>query len=285
MTSEPWSVPTRLAGTVAAVVVLMLLVRTATAEHTPQSVDLVPGSNWVTYNGATLPVWIALGDAGIDVAALWTFNAADQSWALWSRQLPDSLQGFTVLEHGRPYFVIAARAVTWNFFDRDPLAITACVANGLTASLQSAQAAETTVTVFFLRAPVPFATSLPPPLCTAERSVSSADPVSGAVTALLAGPTAQEAQANVASRWSDVLTGESNCDGADFTLAVTDGTATVQFCRSVRLGGVLTDVAMARQMEATLTQFSEITKGIILDVRGDCMFDLSGLNRCLDGAA
>ena len=180
--------------------------------------------------------------------------------------------------------MIAARALTWNFFDSDPLAITACVANGLTASLQSAQAAETTVTVFFLHAAVPFATSLPLPLCTAERSVSSADPVSGAVTALLAGPTTQEAQADVLSTWTDVLTGESNCDGADFTLAVTDGTATIQFCRSVPLGGVITDAAMGRQMDATLLQFSEITKVAILNVFGDCMFDLSGLNRCLDGA-
>ncbi len=284
MTSEPWSVPARLAGAVAAVVVLMLLMRTATAEHNPQSVDLVPGSNLVTYNGATLPVRTALGDAAIDVDAIWTFNAADQSWALWSPLLPDILQGFTVLEHGRPYFVIVARAVTWNFFDSDPLAITACAANGVTASLQSAQAAETTVAVFFLLEPVQFVGSVPL-LCTVERSVPSADPVSGAVTALLAGPTAQEAQANVASRWSDVLTGESNCDGADFTLAVTDGTATVQFCRSVLLAGVISDGIMIRQMEATLMQFSEITKVIILNVFGDCMFDLSDLNLCLDGAA
>lgn len=281
MTSASWSLPARLAATAAAVVLLMLLLRTATAEHNPQSVDLVPGSNLVTYDGATLPVWIALGEAIIDVDAIWSFNAADQNWALWARPLPPSLQGITELEHGRPYFVIAARALTWNFFDSDPLAITACVANGLTAS---AQAAETTVTVFFLHAAVPFATSLPLPLCTAERSVSSADPVSGAVTALLAGPTAQEAQANVFSTWTDVGTGESNCDGADFTLAVTDGTATIQFCRSFPLGGVITDAAMGRQMDATLLQFSEITKVAILDVFGNCMFDLSGLNRCLDGA-
>ena len=98
----------------------------AAAEHNPQIVDLAPGGNLIAYDGATLPVRTALGDAEIYVDAIWAFAADDQSWTLWSPTLPEALQGFTELEPGRPYFMIASQPVTWEFRDSDLLASTAC---------------------------------------------------------------------------------------------------------------------------------------------------------------
>jgi hypothetical protein len=117
-----------------------------------------------------------------------------------------------------------------------------------------------------------------------------------AVQLLIAGPTPQERSAGYYSELNGLFTGGSQCDGAglptlggpDFTLALNmkgstteQGTATVKFCRPTVSPGEGTDARVLAEMRTTLLQFPTITKVAILDVRGQCFGDLSGLNLCL----
>ena len=79
------------------------------------SVNLFVGANLVVYNGAAGPVDLALADVASDVSTVWRFEAPTQAWQLWTALLPPALRGFSTLESGRPYFIIARQAVTWTF--------------------------------------------------------------------------------------------------------------------------------------------------------------------------
>ena len=115
-----------------------------------------------------------------------------------------------------------------------------------------------------------------------------------AIQLLIAGPTLSERQAGYFTELNTMLSGPSNCSaplpvgGPDFTLTlnkkgtVTEtGTATVKFCRSLYLAGIGADARVTAEINATLKQFSNIKKVVILTQDGHCFGDRSGLDLCL----
>jgi spore germination protein GerM len=109
-----------------------------------------------------------------------------------------------------------------------------------------------------------------------------------AIQQLIAGPTAAESAAGYYTTLGGWQPGASNCGGADFILTLNrkghtsqPGTATLQFCRMVLLGGDLSGARIRAEIDATLLQFPTIRQVVILDPQGGCFDDLSGLNRCL----
>lgn len=252
----------------------------AQGPNTGESVQLYRGGNLVSYLGATLSVPVALNDASIYVEAIWYFEALDQAWLLWSPALPEALQSFQELRQYQAYFLFLSQDTEWSFLFVDPRAARTCAeqAGAVPAGLAAQQGGA--VEVFFLIEPVELVGG-EPLVCSVERAVAGADPPIDAVQALLAGPTQDEQAIGVGSRWDGVLSGESDCDGADFTLTVSGGLATIQFCRTVILTGVISDAVMSAQLRATLTQFPTTDQVAVLDEFGGCLFDLSGLNLCL----
>ncbi|HEY9903553.1 MAG TPA: GerMN domain-containing protein, partial [Candidatus Sericytochromatia bacterium] len=95
---------------------------------------------------------------------------------------------------------------------------------------------------------------------------------------LIAGPTSQEKARNLIAPIQ--LQGSSNC-GKDFTLSISNGVATLRFCKSVLSSGTGDDGRQKSSINATLKQFSTINSVIILDRNGKCLSDQSGENTCL----
>lgn len=100
-----------------------------------------------------------------------------------------------------------------------------------------------------------------------------------AIGELLRGPSASEKSEGY---FTDVRlrAATSTCGTADFTLAVTGGVATLQFCKPFDHVGSLSDGRAESALKATLRQFPTVTKVVVLNSRGDCEFDLSGQNAC-----
>jgi Sporulation and spore germination len=116
-----------------------------------------------------------------------------------------------------------------------------------------------------------------------------------ALQLLIAGPTLTEQQAGYFTELNTMLSGPSNCSaprpvgGPDFTLTldkkgtVTEpGTATVKFCRSLTSPGIGADARVKAEINATLTQFPNIKKVVILTKDGHCFADESGKDFCLN---
>lgn len=101
-----------------------------------------------------------------------------------------------------------------------------------------------------------------------------------AVRQLLAGPTSSE-KSNGYFTQVRLRAGTSNCGGPDFTLKVAQGVATLRFCREFDLVGILSDAQAESEMTTTIKQFPTVQKVVILNNRGDCLFNLSGQNLCL----
>jgi hypothetical protein len=59
------------------------------------------------------------------------------------------------------------------------------------------------------------------------------------------------------------------------------GAATVQFCRTYSSAGVGADARVTAEVTATLKQFSNIKKVVILTTTGHCVGDESGQDMCL----
>ena len=115
-----------------------------------------------------------------------------------------------------------------------------------------------------------------------------------AMQLLIAGPTLSERQAGFFTELNTMLSGPSNCSaplpvgGPDFTLTLNmkgpypeTGTATVKFCRSINSGGIGADARVQAEVNATLKQFSNIKKVVILTQDGHCFGDESGKDFCL----
>jgi hypothetical protein len=116
-----------------------------------------------------------------------------------------------------------------------------------------------------------------------------------AIQQLIAGPTLEERGAGYFSELNSLFTGPSTCSngsnptgGPDFTLTLNkkgstteQGTATLQFCRPTSSPGVGADARVTAEITKALTQFSTITKVVILLRNGHCFGDESGLDRCL----
>ena len=75
-------------------------------------VALETGWNNVSYQGETLPVVTALGEAAGFVEAVWHWEAPAQSWSNYFSAAP-SIATLIVLEQGESYWLRASRSVTW----------------------------------------------------------------------------------------------------------------------------------------------------------------------------
>jgi hypothetical protein len=102
------------------------------------------------------------------------------------------------------------------------------------------------------------------------------------VAALIAGPTPAEQAAGYFSDFGALIVGEaSNCKGLDFMLMATPGTITLQLCRATSSAGIGQDARAQAEIEATLRQFPGVSRVVVLNASGRCLFDQSGLDRCL----
>ncbi len=111
-----------------------------------------------------------------------------------------------------------------------------------------------------------------------------------AVQQLFLGPTPSEAADGYFTELSTVLQrgGTSSCGGPDFKITLNmrgatpeTGTATLQFCRQTASPGIGADARIKAEIVKTLTQFSNITKVVILLQNGHCFGDESGADLCL----
>lgn len=141
---------------------------------------------------------------------------------------------------------------------------------------QSAVAAQQ-VQIFFSKSPE--SQHDPSAVFGVERSVPQPDAIQQAVSELLAGPSSTEKAAGYFGGIS--LEGDSNCDEKDFTLSIENGLANLRLCREHVSGGSVQDMRELSQLAATLKQFEGVTKIIILDQSGDCLFDVAGQKTCL----
>ena len=110
------------------------------------------------------------------------------------------------------------------------------------------------------------------------RTTSSQGLAQFSIEQLIAGPTSQEKARNLIAPIQ--LQGSSNC-GKDFTLSISNGVATLRFCKSVLSSGSGDDGRQKSSINTTLKQFSTINSVIILDRNGNCLGDQSGENICL----
>ncbi|HEV2237861.1 MAG TPA: hypothetical protein VGR57_14475 [Ktedonobacterales bacterium] len=152
--------------------------------------------------------------------------------------------------------------------------------------------------------PAPTATAVPPTAATSypvkvffsrhpetDSNVSAVFPVSRisptlgvgtyAIQQLIAGPTAAEAASGYFTELTAALSGASNCGGPDFTYAISGNVGTLTFCKQTQLAGDLVGARIQAEIVATLTQFGNVTKVIILNSGGHCFNDLSGADMCL----
>jgi len=113
------------------------------------------------------------------------------------------------------------------------------------------------------------------------RTAPDAGVARAALQALVAGPTQAETDAGYFSELGSMLVGPSSCGADDATIRISDGAATVRFCRDVRSAGIGQDARAQSAINATLKQFSTIQRVRLLTREGDCLFDMSGENRCL----
>lgn len=110
------------------------------------------------------------------------------------------------------------------------------------------------------------------------RTTSSQGLAQFSIEQLIVGPTSQEKARNLIAPIQ--LRGSSNC-GKDFTLSISNGVATLRFCKSVLSSGSGDDGRQKSSINATLKQFTTINSVIILDRNGKCLSDQSGENTCL----
>lgn len=125
--------------------------------------------------------------------------------------------------------------------------------------------------------------------------VSRVSPTLGVATyaigQLFAGPTATEQARGYYTPWAGIFTGASNCGGPTFKITLdhrgttpAPGVATLQLCKETQLPGDLAGARAEATADATLLQFSNIKKVVILNWQGACFNDLSGLNLCLSSS-
>ncbi len=115
---------------------------------------------------------------------------------------------------------------------------------------------------------------------TVDRTSPTSAIATYAISQLIAGPTSNEAALGLYSTVK-VRNDTSNCGDKDFKLTIADGVARLQFCRTFDAIGTMSDATAQETIKATLLQFATIKKVIILSKTGNCQFDMSGLNLCL----
>jgi hypothetical protein len=116
-------------------------------------------------------------------------------------------------------------------------------------------------------------------LVAKNRTATSSGVAKEAMGSLLIGPTATEQAEGMFTSWK--LSGGSSCGSDDFSLTLANQIATVRLCRDISFSGTLDSARAQAQADATLKQFPTITRVIYLNKAGNCLFDQSGDNRCL----
>ncbi len=111
------------------------------------------------------------------------------------------------------------------------------------------------------------------------RRTNRKDIANFAIEQLIAGPTKQERQKGLIAPIS--FRGKSTCGGKNFTISTSKGTARLKLCRTVPTAGIGDDARIKTAVEKTLKQFSGVKSVVILDEKGNCFKDASGLNQCL----
>jgi germination protein M len=139
------------------------------------------------------------------------------------------------------------------------------------ASIRPSPSPSTTVRVYFYLGGAPGSDGLVP----IERSVSGEDPIAGALTALLAGPTSLEA--------GDRTITSAIPDGSRLLgLAIGDGVATVDLSREYESGGgSLSMFVRLGQVVYTLTQFPSV-QAVVFEIEGQRVTVFSGEGIALD---
>ncbi|MGZ6391273.1 MAG: GerMN domain-containing protein [Ktedonobacterales bacterium] len=103
------------------------------------------------------------------------------------------------------------------------------------------------------------------------------------ISQLIAGPTPSEKAAGYYTPLEGSLSGTSSCNGNDIQIILDRnrtsaevGTATMQFCRTVRGLGDTGAIVARNEITTTLTQFPTIKKVVIIYKDGSCFDDLVG---------
>lgn len=187
-------------------------------------------------------------------------------------------------------FAFAVGAYSGNLV---PLANASAVTTTHTSASASANTTGYPIKVFFSQYPKSVTTD-----SSAVFAVNRTSPTIAVATfslqLLIAGPTLSEQQTGYFTELNTMLSGPSNCTGSrpvggpDFTLTLNmkgpypeTGTATVKFCRAILSSGIGADARVTAEINATLKQFSNIKKVVILTQDGHCFGDGSGKDLCL----
>ena len=113
-----------------------------------------------------------------------------------------------------------------------------------------------------------------------DRSISSntKKPIDVAISELINGPNQSELAKGLSGGIK--LSGNSSCNGKDYSLIISDQKIQLQFCKERQSNGTSADIREQAQIVSTLKQFSDSENIVILDQAGNCVFDTSGLNFC-----
>ncbi len=163
----------------------------------------------------------------------------------------------------------------------------------ITHTSASSNSASYPIKVFFSKSPESLNTN-PSAVYPVDRVSPTIAVGTFSLQLLIAGPTLSERNAGYFTELNTLLSGPSNCSaplpvgGPDFTLTLNKkgsvpetGTATVKFCRTISSPGIGADARVTAEINATLKQFSNIKKVVILTKDGHCFGDGSGKDLCL----
>jgi len=166
-------------------------------------------------------------------------------------------------------------------------------AASITQTSPSSNSASYPIKVFFSRSPGSLNTN-PSAVYPVDRVSPTIAVGTFSLQLLIAGPTLSERNAGYFTELNTLLSGPSNCSsplpvgGPDFTLTLNmkgpvpeTGTATVKFCRTISSPGIGADARVTAEINATLKQFANIKKVVILTKDGHCFGDGSGKDLCL----
>jgi hypothetical protein len=170
---------------------------------------------------------------------------------------------------------------------------TATVSTTTRSPTAALTASSSSILVYFSRSPESL--NDPNAVFPVQRTSPTSAVATYAIQLLIAAPTQEERGAGDFSELNSLFTGPSTCSngsnptgGPDFTLTLNKkgsttepGTATLQFCRLTSSPGIGADARITADITKTLTQFSTITKVVILLRNGHCFGDESGMDRCL----
>jgi hypothetical protein len=151
--------------------------------------------------------------------------------------------------------------------------------SSVTSSEAIVEPAVATVKVFFSKCDIgsPFFDLSP-----VERVTTRKDVATLTMEEYFKGPTVAEKAQGLCQPVGDAE-GVNRCGIAeDFKISIKDGVATYTQCRAVELGDGPGTSRFAEAIGKNISQFNTVSKVRVLDSSGNCLSDLSGLNKCLE---